>query len=247
MSPITVEGAAIDQASNADYADPMAKKTNEEAPSRTGRKGQASKTQILESAIDLLGEGGYGALSISAVCKRAGVAPTSIYWHFGDKEGLMAAMVKYSLRREFDNFMAAFEQKRSKELLIDAYFSVFRAQIVSDKPSCWAVISTLAEGRREAPAVAALVNEARRKQLYFAETWGVAVAGVSNPAAFAHMIVGFNTFAANVWQQSRSEEEVDGILDAMREMMLLFGEPRLKMVADDAAFRECMAKWGYEP
>lgn len=235
---------SIDPEEGEVYAEPMAEE--HQGDRRANKRGQASKAQILDCAIALLGEHGYGGLSISAVCKAAGVAPTSIYWHFGDKAGLMAAIVKYSLRRDFDNFMMAFEKHRSTELLIDAYLRVFRGQIINDTPSCWAVIATLAEGRREAPEIAALVNEARRKQLDFARGWGELVAKAPDPDTFAHMIVGFNNFAATVWQHSRDEAEVDSVLRAMRELMLMLAEKMTRMV-DEADFRACMASWGYEP
>lgn len=224
-----------------------ARKAPRKAEAAGSGRGRSSKADILEKAIGLLGDGGYGALSISAVCKAAGVAPTSIYWRFGDKAGLMAAMVKYALRREFDDFMAAFEELRTQHTLIDAYIRVLRSQIVSERPTCWAVISMLAEGRREAPEVAALVNEARRKQIEFARNWGEWVAEAKEPEAFADFIVSQNTFIANVWMQSRDEAEVDRLLGSMRVMMAMMAEKMMARVVDDEAYRRCMAAWGYAP
>jgi AcrR family transcriptional regulator len=60
---------------------------------RTNSRGDATREQILEAAVELLGEMGYAGLSISAVCDRADVAPTAIYWHFGNKAGLMEAVI----------------------------------------------------------------------------------------------------------------------------------------------------------
>jgi AcrR family transcriptional regulator len=47
--------------------------------------------RILEAAIDELSEGG---LSIAKVCARAGVRPPALYYHYGNKEGLVAAVVE---------------------------------------------------------------------------------------------------------------------------------------------------------
>lgn len=49
-----------------------------------------ASARILEAAIDGLSEGG---LSIADVCERAGVRPPSLYYHYGNKEGLVAAVV----------------------------------------------------------------------------------------------------------------------------------------------------------
>lgn len=245
MSESPPADATVDPADGPTYPEDMGG-SDGRAGRASNRRGQASKQQILDCALTLLGEHGYGGLSISAVCKAAKVAPTSIYWHFGDKAGLMAAMVKYSLRRDFDNFMREFDKHRTTDALIDAYLRVFRWQIVSETPSCWAVIATLAEGRREAPEIAALVNEARRKQIEFARNWGEIVAKTPDPDAFAHMIVSYNNFAATVWQQSRDEDEIDAILASMRVLMGVMAEKMAGKV-DDADFRRCMAAWGFEP
>ena len=57
-------------------------------------KGQASRERILEVAIRLFAHRGYGATSIAAISKRAHIAATAIYWHFGSKEGLLAASLE---------------------------------------------------------------------------------------------------------------------------------------------------------
>jgi AcrR family transcriptional regulator len=54
------------------------------------RTGNASG-RILDAAIDGLSE---GSLSIAKVCERAGVGPPALYYHYGNKEGLVAAVVE---------------------------------------------------------------------------------------------------------------------------------------------------------
>lgn len=54
-------------------------------------QGAASRARLLEIAVELFARRGYGATSVSAICRRAGVAPTALYWHFESKEGLLAA------------------------------------------------------------------------------------------------------------------------------------------------------------
>lgn len=49
---------------------------------------------ILEVAIDLLAESTPSGMTINEVCKRAGVRPPAIYYHFGSKEGLVSAAVE---------------------------------------------------------------------------------------------------------------------------------------------------------
>lgn len=47
----------------------------------------------MEAATELVCERGYTATGVGAICTRAGVAKTALYWHFGNKAGLVAAVV----------------------------------------------------------------------------------------------------------------------------------------------------------
>jgi len=58
-----------------------------------------SRNRILDAAERLVGERGYTAASISLISKASGLPASSIYWHFGSKEGLLAAVVERAARR----------------------------------------------------------------------------------------------------------------------------------------------------
>jgi AcrR family transcriptional regulator len=58
-----------------------------------------SRERILDAAERLAGERGYTAASISLISKASGLPASSIYWHFGSKEGLLAAVVERGARR----------------------------------------------------------------------------------------------------------------------------------------------------
>lgn len=71
-----------------------------------------TEERILAAAADLLERGGPAALTTRAVCDAAGVKSPTLYHHFGDKEGLSAALV----RRGMAQFMA---RKRAAPLTDD--------------------------------------------------------------------------------------------------------------------------------
>lgn len=69
-------------------------------PRRTDRKdrgitpqGASSREKILDAAVELISERGYSATSVDALCRKAGIVKTALYWHFGSKEGLLAAVI----------------------------------------------------------------------------------------------------------------------------------------------------------
>ncbi|HVP31161.1 MAG TPA: helix-turn-helix domain-containing protein [Myxococcota bacterium] len=57
-------------------------------------KGDASRERFLEAAAELISERGYAATGVDEICRRAGVVKSALYWHFGSKEKLLAAVIE---------------------------------------------------------------------------------------------------------------------------------------------------------
>ena len=75
----------------------MAQDSRVAAKSGPGTKtaqGALSRERILDAAVELIAERGYSATSVDALCKKAGIVKTALYWHFGSKEGLLAAVIE---------------------------------------------------------------------------------------------------------------------------------------------------------
>ena len=53
-----------------------------------------SRARILDAAERLIGARGYAGASISMIARESGLPPSSIYWFFGSKEDLLAAVVE---------------------------------------------------------------------------------------------------------------------------------------------------------
>ena len=74
---------------------PAPAKARARSASPAGRAEGDSRSRILDAALDLMAEQGFAGTSISMVCRRSGLPPSSTYWHFGSKEGLLAATVEH--------------------------------------------------------------------------------------------------------------------------------------------------------
>lgn len=72
---------------------------------RTRANGEQSRERILDAATEVATERGYDGTTISLVSKKSGLPPTSIYWHFTDKDDLIAAVIE----RSFARWLAALE------------------------------------------------------------------------------------------------------------------------------------------
>ena len=66
---------------------------------RTRANGEQSRQRILDAATEVATERGYEGTTISLVSKKSGLPPTSIYWHFADKDDLIAAVIERSFQR----------------------------------------------------------------------------------------------------------------------------------------------------
>ena len=54
---------------------------------------EEKRAEIVAAARYLFIEDGYDATSMSRLAKRAGVAPNTIYWYFGDKDDVLIAVL----------------------------------------------------------------------------------------------------------------------------------------------------------
>jgi AcrR family transcriptional regulator len=61
--------------------------------------GEASRIRILDAATEIAGERGYEGTSIALVSAKSGLPASSIYWHFKDKDDLLAAVIEHSFAR----------------------------------------------------------------------------------------------------------------------------------------------------
>jgi AcrR family transcriptional regulator len=58
-------------------------------------RGDATRSQILEAARDVLGADGYSGTTTRAVAERAGVQLSLVHYHFGGKRGLLGAVLEH--------------------------------------------------------------------------------------------------------------------------------------------------------
>jgi len=65
----------------------MARKTKEEAA--------ATRESILMAALDLFTEKGYSSTTLVNIAKRIGMTRGAVYWHFENKEALLAALIDH--------------------------------------------------------------------------------------------------------------------------------------------------------
>ena len=79
---------------------------NKVQPTRRKRAdGELSRERILDAATEIAAERGYEGASIALVSAKCGLPASSIYWHFKNKDDLIAAVIE----RSFGDWLKAWQ------------------------------------------------------------------------------------------------------------------------------------------
>ena len=88
--------------------------------------------KILGAAQRLLSKGGYEEVTLEKVAAEAGVNKASIRYHFGDKAGLLAALIDLLMHAEFARMARGAPARRDEERLV-ATLEAKRRMILSSE------------------------------------------------------------------------------------------------------------------
>jgi len=73
-------------------------------------KSDVSRERILAAATELFATRGYAGAGVDRVAEDSGIAKTAIYYHFGNKEGLLAAVLERAATQWIDGIQQASRQ-----------------------------------------------------------------------------------------------------------------------------------------
>lgn len=119
-------------------------------------QGENSREQILDAAEKLMSTRGYAATSISDIRKACGLPPSSIYYHFGSKEGVLAAVMERGANRFFAAIPSWDEAGGKPETRLTA-----TAGLLAQHPDFLRLFYLLSLERNDDPAVAEVVRSVR--------------------------------------------------------------------------------------
>ena len=121
-------------------------------PTKKQLQGEQSRELILDATERLMATRGYAATSINDIRKACGLPPSSIYWHVGSKEGVLAAV----MQRGADRFFAAIPTTED----VAAQLAVV-SRLQAQHPDFLRLFYMLSLERGSDPAVAAVIRRVR--------------------------------------------------------------------------------------
>ena len=120
---------------------------------------------ILREATLLFGEKGYGATSIRDIAKAAGVTNPTLYYHFGNKEGLYRDTVRVHTDEMYELLVAVVESKTSVRERITAYVQTHLDQTSSNRAGMRLLMYANQYPRTDVPQVDLMASHIRTNQL----------------------------------------------------------------------------------
>ena len=134
---------------------------------RRQRKSDLSRERILAAATELFAQKGYAGTGVDHLAARSGIAKTAIYYHFGSKEGLLAAVLERAAGAWVEGITAASLQAGEPLERLDRALAGMRAlleerpwvlkllqilalEVVDEKPEIRATLQSILRRAREA-------------------------------------------------------------------------------------------------
>lgn len=108
---------------------------------RTEATRLAHRERLLDSARQLLAEGGYAAASVSALAERAGVATGSVYNHFASKQELLAAVFRHVAGHELTAVQEAVDTTSGAAQQLRALVEAFSYRALRSPRTAWALLA----------------------------------------------------------------------------------------------------------
>ncbi|MGA5816270.1 TetR/AcrR family transcriptional regulator [Kitasatospora sp. NPDC094028] len=88
----------------------------------------AQREVVLQAAVGLLAERGYGGCTVAAVADRAGIATGSLYQHFANKAELSVELFRRVVNREIAEVRAAVARRDTPQERVAAVVETFAAR-----------------------------------------------------------------------------------------------------------------------
>ena len=156
---------------------------------RGSQQGRESRLRILDVTLRLASERGYDGTTISLVSERTGLPASSIYWHFENKEALLAAAMEHGIAQLP---LALPEARRAAydELAHERFARV--VEMVAAGPEVWQFGLMLSlERRPEEPAARRIFATLHRRLTdTLAQWWEAALPeGVDDPVLARRLAV----------------------------------------------------------
>jgi AcrR family transcriptional regulator len=196
---------------------------------RRSERGDVSRERILESATELFSQRGYAGTGVDQLAARSAIAKTAIYYHFGNKEGLLAAVLERAATAWIDGIREASRQAGGPIERLDRALLGMRAML-EEKPWILKLLQILAlEVAEEKPEIrATLQSILRRARDAFVSGMREALgADVPGAETIAGLILAFLDGISLGLHLAPEEISLDEVFEEIRRLTMFMVASRL--------------------
>jgi AcrR family transcriptional regulator len=118
----------------------------------------ATRERILAAATELFAERGFAATGIEALCRRADVVRTAIYWHFGSKDGLVVPVVERAAGVWIEEIQKAVYREGDPLARLDRFLADLRDLVVERSQLVRLLLAVAVERAEADPAARAALR-----------------------------------------------------------------------------------------
>lgn len=127
------------------------------------RGAEDSRERILQAAAELFAKRGYAGVGVDEVAEQSGLAKTALYYHFGNKDGLLAAVLERTAAAWIEGIRQASEAGAGPLERLDRALAGMRAML-EEKPWVLRLLQILAlEVADDKPEVRATLQSIFRR------------------------------------------------------------------------------------
>jgi TetR/AcrR family transcriptional regulator, transcriptional repressor for nem operon len=196
------------------------------------------KERLMEAAMNLMWQNGYGAASVDAICEQAGAKKGSFYYFFKSKSDLAAAALETDWNKKRSQMDSIFSPTVPPLDRFDRYFDFVCQNLMKLRDRCGAIlgcpyvsvgseVSTLDQVVRE--AIDRIMD--RKLQFFVSAVRDAAAQGLietADPVAKAQAL--FSSYQGTI-AQARIQNDIDLIRDFKHVAREVLGAKRAEAVA----------------
>lgn len=201
-----------------------------------GRRGAKGREKLIAATMELIAERGYAGTTVNQICKRAGIAKTALYWHFGDRDGLMRVIIDHMTEGFIGDirasvFLVGTPQQRKARMM-----EGLRAMIVDRPHRFRALILAVVEREDPDPYFRDACWRVTQNAIQAIADGYRASLGIDLPDMdlFAHSVIAFLVQALRVRLMNPEGEDLDRLFEDFGRTMDLMIKDRIRRYTEAA-------------
>lgn len=196
-----------------------------EPSSPRGRRKRDTRQRVLKAAAELFATHGYAATSISAICRASGVLPSSLYWEFGNKAGILAAVLEDSSKRWLEqssgSLIQAVRARSSSNVDPLAMYFDYMAEALAEGPEFLRLMMMVGLERHDGDEASLEIVRAHRQRAIEGIARLFLAGGLIAPSVDAEKAQDIARLAVACFDGAFAAAQIDGATADLRRMFAL--------------------------